>query len=165
PHVHPNTCVRAEPLEFLVFEHAQQFALHHQRNTLNFIQKQSSSMGKFDLSGFRLLGAGKGTLLIAKKLAFQQGLRKTGTINSNERTLASPAFVVNGARDQFFSGSGFSLNQYGHICWSDHANDFKYPMHLRSLAEHAAEDRAILEPAAKMANFHVHIRFFERNAS
>src|SRR5207253_10191532 len=78
-------------------------------------------------------------------------------VNSYERTLASPTLVVNGARDQFFSGSRFSLNQYGHVCWSDHANDFKYPMHLRSFAEHTAEDRAILEPAAKMADFHVDI--------
>src|SRR5438876_12447547 len=38
-------------------------------------------------------------------------------------------------------------------------------MHFRCLAEHPAKNRAIFEPATKMANLHVNIRFFQGHAS
>src|SRR5207253_9629665 len=88
-----------------------------------------------------------------------------GTIDGYKRSLASPALIVYGARHQFLSGSRFPLNQHGHIGGTYHATDLKYAMHFRRLAEHPAKNRAIFEPATKMANLHVNIRLFKGHAS
>ena len=54
--------------------------------------------------------AGKGAFHIAKKLAFQQIFRKSGTVDGDERTILTRTGIVDALRKQFLSSSGFSYN-------------------------------------------------------
>ena len=54
--------------------------------------------------------AGKGAFHIAKKLAFQQIFRKSGTVDGDERTIFTRTGIVDALRKQFLSSSGFSYN-------------------------------------------------------
>ena len=56
-------------------------------------------------------GPGKGPLLVAEKLAFQQGLGKGRTIERHERLVLSSAWLVDIARKQFFAGPAFPLDK------------------------------------------------------
>src|SRR5205807_3961143 len=56
-------------------------------------------------------GARKGSSLMPKQLAFQQSQRDGRAIQLGENIVASGTQPVNGARDQFLPGSGFSLDQ------------------------------------------------------
>jgi len=60
-------------------------------------------------------GAGEGAFLVAEQLAFQKTLRQRGAVHGDKRALGSPAVPMKRMRDQFLTGSAFSLKEHGRV--------------------------------------------------
>src|SRR2546422_3790995 len=58
---------------------------------------------------------GKGALLVAEELAFNQSLGERRTVDRDERTACARAVQMNGARRELFAGAALSRNQNGGI--------------------------------------------------
>ena len=71
-------------------------------------------MGLQKKAFFILGGIGKGTFLVAEKLALQQGFRYGGAIDGHKGPISACAGQVQCSGDQFFSGAAFSFNK--HVC-------------------------------------------------
>jgi len=67
------------------------------------------------------------------KVTLQQIERNGGAIQPYEGTSAPRADVVNRARDQFFAGSGFSLNENGGVRWRNAFDLFEHGLQSRLL--------------------------------
>src|SRR5882724_10372679 len=73
----------AQPFEFLLLKHTQQFRLQFKRNVLDFIQKDCSLVGQFESSDAPITRSSKRTFLVSEEFAFQQPSRNSSAIYFN----------------------------------------------------------------------------------
>ena len=57
------------------------------------------------------MAPGKSALLVPEKFAFEEPGRNSGAVHFHERPLVTRAEIVDGARDQFLAGAGFTENE------------------------------------------------------
>ena len=119
--VHPNGARAAEPLEFLLLQHAQQLGLQFQRHVADFVQKQRSLMRQLKASDGRVQGAGVGSALMAEQFAFKQPARNGGAVQRHKWFVPARALVVDSSGNEFFAGSGLALDQHSGVGGSHHA--------------------------------------------
>jgi len=67
------------------------------------------------IAGFLTVRTRKGPFLIAKKLAFEQLVRKGRAVHLNEGPVFAIRVLVNRAGHHFLPNAALSLDQYGHI--------------------------------------------------
>src|SRR5579872_5817382 len=60
-------------------------------------------------------GAREGAALVSKQLALEQSRRNRGAVEFDESVRLAAAQIVDGARDQFLAGAGFSVNEHRRI--------------------------------------------------
>ena len=125
----------AQPFEFLFLQNAQQLGLEFEGDVPDFIQKQRSLVGEFEAADLLRDGAGERAPFVAEEFAFQQPGGDRRAIHLDEGAVASPAQVVDGARDEFLAGARLALDQHGGIGGG----------HGLHLAEDALERRAFAD--------------------
>ncbi len=87
PHVHLEGFLAAHPLYFMLLQHVQQLHLELVGELADFIEKDGPAVRQLKPSPPRANRPGKGALLMAVELAFQQGLRQRPAVDGDERTL------------------------------------------------------------------------------
>ena len=107
-----DNAVTSDPHDFTLLNCPQELCLELKRKLPDFIQEQSSVMGQFKISGLPiLLGSGERPGLIAEQLAFQQGFRYGGTVNSHKWTAFSGAVIVDTLCKQLLAGAALACEQ------------------------------------------------------
>src|ERR1700730_6878348 len=134
PNVHLVSPSAAQTLELLFLQDPQQFGLKGQRNISYLVQEQRPFVGQFETTNLLRDSACKSALLMAKELTFQQIERNSSAIQFYERASAPRADVVNCASDQLLTGTCFSLNKNGGICWRDAFDLFEHRFQSRAVA-------------------------------
>ena len=76
--------VLADPLEFLVFEEAQQFCLQRRSDLADLVEKQRAPFRRFDAAGLIAHGARECSLGVTEKLAGEELFGQRRTINHDK---------------------------------------------------------------------------------
>ena len=84
-------------------------------NIAYFIQEKRALIGQFHAPDLLRDRAGEGSLLMPEQFTLQQAGRDSSTVQFHKRAFLAPAAFVNGARYQFFTGSGFAEQENGGI--------------------------------------------------
>ena len=122
PHIHRHRLFAAHPLDHTCFQDPQQLALEGQSQSSNLIQKQGSTVRRFDMTGAGFMCIRERALFVAKQLRLDQAFRKSSTVYADKGLVASRAGGDDGLRHQLFPGSTLSANQYIDVALG-HATD------------------------------------------
>jgi hypothetical protein len=98
---------RADSTDLATLEDAKQLRLDTQRQLAHFVEEEGASLGRLDETGPARDRAREGAFLVAEQLALEQGLRKLGAVEGDERSAASRR-IVHGAGEDFLSRSGLA---------------------------------------------------------
>src|ERR1700722_10769763 len=101
----------AQPANFVIFEDAKEFRLGRCGHLADFVKEQGAAVGKFETTDAAFGGTGEGAFLMSEDFAFHQRFGDRRTIDGDERTVGARREHMNGARDHFFAGPGFSGDQ------------------------------------------------------
>jgi len=97
--------------------------LHEQRHAFDFVEEQCATVASSILPA-RALRPVKAPCSY-RIVRFPKASQETGTIDGCKGTVPARAVIVDSTRDQLFPGSGFALDEHGHIRRSDHADNLK----------------------------------------
>src|SRR5438105_7405738 len=109
-HVYFNGFVSTDALDFPLLEYTEQFRLHGHGHVANFVEEKRAGFGLFEFAEVARSRAGEGTFFVAEKFGLDQFRGDGRTIERDEGMLAPRRLLVNRARDEFFSRSGFAEN-------------------------------------------------------
>src|SRR5262249_5153120 len=107
----PDIFSAADTLKAIILKNPQQFGLRSQGDIANFIQENGAAVGLLKTANPTSAGACESAAFVAEQFAFEQRFRDSGAIDSDEGAANAVAMLINRARDQFFTGSGFTTNQ------------------------------------------------------
>src|SRR6202034_4944511 len=97
--------VAAEPLEFLLLQHPQQFRLKFQRYIANLVKKQRAFVGELEPSRFLGNCACKCSFFVSEELTLQQSEGDRGTVQFHECLFVAPAQLMYRTSNEFFAGA------------------------------------------------------------
>src|SRR5262249_6710205 len=110
----------------LFLEDPQELRLELERYLADFVEKERPAVRHFEPAQLLADRPGEGAPLVTEELALEEPRRDRGTVQLDERSLASGAQVVNLTRDELFAGSGFPLDQHDRV---GRRYDFGLPEH------------------------------------
>ena len=110
-HIHGDWRISADPLDFTLFENAQELRLHGERHVANLVQEKCAAPCLLELSQVASRSAGERTFFMAKEFRLNQLCRDRRAIQRNEWTGAARAALVQGAGDQLFTCARFTKNR------------------------------------------------------
>ena len=139
----------------------------------DFVEKQSSLVGQFELSRLAAGRAGECAFLVTEQFAFQQILRNRRAVDFDERSGCPARFLMDGARHQVFAHSAFAAQQNGGVGRSHPFHRGQHFLHLPAARHQVGmliallqrfAQRSILDPQALHIQFlvHHHAHFVER---
>ena len=114
-HVHADRLLAADPLQFVLLEHAQQLGLHGRRGLADLVEEQGAAVGLDEAALAAAVGAGEGAPLVAEQLGFEQGFGERGTVHLDKRPAAPQTLVVQGRGHQFLAGAGLAVDEHGRL--------------------------------------------------
>src|ERR1700679_983628 len=121
--------VAAQPLEYTLLQNTQQLHLNRARHVADFIQKYSSGIRLFKLTGLCGIGAGERAFLVAEQLALHQVFRNRRTVDLDQGAAAPRRVKMNRARNQVFAYAAFTCQQYGGAARRDAFNHCENLLH------------------------------------
>ena len=123
----------------LLFQHAQQFGLQHQRNLADFVQEQRAFVGQFEDAALLRARVRESALFVAEQLAFQQRFRNRRAVDGDERLGLPQALVVQRLGDQVLAGAVFAFQQDGSGLAGRYApHEIQHFAHARRFGDHLA---------------------------
>src|SRR5262249_33784665 len=105
----------AETLELVLLYDAEQLRLQLEGDLADLVQEQRAAVCELEAANPLRDRAGTGSPLVAEQLAFQQARGNGGGIHLDERSVVSPARIVDGTGNQLLPGPGFSQHENGRI--------------------------------------------------
>src|SRR5262249_38070912 len=72
---------------------------------------------------------------VAEKFRFNKLFGNRGAIHFNEGAFAAKTRSMQCARDKFFSGSAFAVNQNAAVCWTGDSNLLAQRLHRNAFAD------------------------------
>src|SRR5262249_50065351 len=97
----------------LVLQDAKEFSLQDRGEFADFVEEERASVGCFEKAFLHLLCISKCAFLVSEELGFHQSFGNGGAVDSDERLVASGAFVMQGLGDQVLAGTALTLNEDG----------------------------------------------------
>ena len=82
---------------------------HLIRHVTNLIEKQRAALGEFKSTFSASNSTGKRALFVAEQFALEQLAGNGAAVNRDKRTICAFRAIMNQARNDFFTGSGFAL--------------------------------------------------------
>src|SRR2546430_13480023 len=113
-HVYFNGFVSTDALDFPLLEYTEQFRVHGHGHVANFVEEKRAGFGLFEFAEVARSRAGEGAFFVAEQFGLDQFRGDGRTIERDEGMLAPRRFLVNRARDEFFSRSGFAERSEEH---------------------------------------------------
>src|SRR5690348_3647098 len=118
---------------------AVEFDLHGEAHVADLIHEERAAMGCLEESLAIVIRASEGALHVAKKLRFQESLRKSAAIDGDEGSLSASAVLVNRPRYQFFSGAALAGDEDAAGLWRDRLDQFEDGTHFGALPDDVVE--------------------------
>ena len=137
----------AEPFKLLVFEYAEEFGLQGEGQFADFVKEEGSFVRDLEAAFTRSSGAGKCTGDMAEEFTFDQRFRDARAIEFDEGRVFARAVVVDGLRNEVFTGAGFAVDEYSGFRRGNLANGVVDLGHVSRLADNVREAVAFIEPS------------------
>jgi len=129
---------RADALDFLVLEGAEELGLCGGGHIADFVEEEGAFVGGFEEAWFIAVGAGEGATNVPEEFALKEGFNDGGAVEDDVLALDFAA-GVEGAGDEIFAGAGRSLDKGGAVVWCDAADAGEHFGHARAGADDAFE--------------------------
>ena len=129
---------RANALNFLVLEGAQQLGLGGDGHVADFIEKQRTVAGGFEEARLVAIRAGEGAANVAEELALEECFDDGGAIEDDVLAFDSAARMQS-AGDQIFAGASGSLDEGRAVVGGDAADAREHLRHFWTCANQAFE--------------------------
>jgi hypothetical protein len=117
----------AQALKLLRLQDSQQLGLEFQRDVPDLVEEKRALMRQLKASEALRQGPGEGAALVAKQLALQQPRWQGDTIHRDERVMAPPTLLMDGAGNELFACAGFPLQEHSGI---GGCHDLHLPRHF-----------------------------------
>ena len=104
-HVHLARPGSAYGLDLVLLQHAQEFDLQKRIHFAHFVQENSTATGHLKASPAGMHRAGKRSLLVTKKLGFQEFVGDGAAVDDHERPGCPPALLMQIAHGQFLASA------------------------------------------------------------
>ncbi|CAJ6550943.1 Uncharacterized protein conserved in bacteria [Burkholderia pseudomallei] len=116
PHIRAHDPVRADRLELLVLQHAQQLALQRHRHVADFVEKERAAVGKLELADAPLaIRARVRARRRAEELGFEQRIGNRRDVDGHERLQCPRGRRVDRMREQLLTGARLAEQQHRRI--------------------------------------------------
>jgi hypothetical protein len=115
----------------MILQDVQQFGLQERMHLADFVEEQRPLVRQFEFAGFRAGRSGKGALLVAEQLAFQQLERQSGTVDLHKLLRGAFGTSMEMACDHFLSHSAFAQDQNRNVAGGDPLDFVANLLHLR----------------------------------
>ena len=125
----------ADRADFLVLQHAQQFALRVDRHFGDFVQQQRAAFGLAEQTFAVGVRAGEGAFDGAEQFAFDQFARQGGAIDLDDLALAARAQGVDQVGDHFLARAAFAGDEHRTRRWARCARRCGRPLHDEALED------------------------------
>src|SRR5262249_39999175 len=112
PHVDLYRPARADRLDLVSLDRAQQLHLRGGRKLANFVEEQRAAGCFHELARVALGRAGEGALLVAEQDRLDEIVGDGATIDRHEWLGAPLASAMDGARDQLFADARLAFDEY-----------------------------------------------------
>src|SRR3984885_6542019 len=119
----------------MLLQDAQQLGLQRRGDVAYFVQKQRAFIGHFEAPDLLRNRTRKSALLMTEQFVFQKIQRNGRAIEFYKSAPATLTGVVKGVSNEFFSCTGFPLDEDSRVCWRN----------LLHLLENRFEGRAIAD--------------------
>src|SRR5437764_9462838 len=106
-----NRRFTANAVDGFLFNHAQQFSLHRQRQLANFVQENRTAGSELELPEPAITRPGKRATFMTEQLVLDKCLRNRGAVDRYEGLIASIRKMVDRARKQLFARSRLAQQQ------------------------------------------------------
>ncbi len=110
--VERNFLMRPDAFHDAFLQDPQQFGLQFGRHLADLVQKQRAPVREFELPCLALLGAGKGTALIAKEGGFEQVFGDRGTVDRNKGPARALRVRMDITGEHFFARARLTAQQH-----------------------------------------------------
>src|SRR4029434_3237233 len=81
----------------------------------DFIEKDGTAVGRFELADFELVGAGERTALVSEELALEELAWHRGAVDLHERPRPAVGAGVDRPCDQLLAGPGLTGHENCHV--------------------------------------------------
>jgi hypothetical protein len=123
-------------LKLPLLQHTQELGLRSQAQFADFVEKQHARRCQLELSGLALVCAGERATLVPEEFRFEQRFRQGGAIDSDKRPVFLRRAAMDKPRHDFFSGAGFSLQDYRRARCRDTSRLLEYIAPACRLTDH-----------------------------
>src|SRR5207245_8524176 len=113
--------------------------LQLERNVADLVEEQRSPVRQLEPSDALPDGAREGAPLVAEQLALEKARRDGGAVDLDEGPLATPAQVVNRARDQLLPGARLAEDEHGRVRGRDRLHLVQHALQRRRVADDLLE--------------------------
>ncbi len=124
-----------QPLEAVLLQHAQQFALQVERQLGDFVQEQRALARRFEPADASALGVGISPCLGAEQFGLDKRVRNRRAVDGHERLGGSLTVVVNGVRNEFLAHTALAHDQRRQVVAGEQHDLFEQRLHRRALAD------------------------------
>src|SRR5262249_11926503 len=100
-----------EPLDLALLKHAQNLGLRLQAHVADFVEKDRSTIGLFELADLSFGGSRKRPLFVPEKLRFDEILGDGGTVDLHEPFAAARAVAMDHPCDELLAHAALTLEQ------------------------------------------------------
>src|SRR5204862_6502359 len=83
-----------------------------ERQFADLVEEQGAALGEFDAAKLAGVGAGEGSLLVAKEFVLQERFGNGRAIDSHERALRPGGELMDGAGEKLLAGSTLAEDQH-----------------------------------------------------
>src|SRR5690606_556382 len=111
PNIEIARDVGAQRFDTPLLDRAQHLCLKRQRHGFNFVEKNRTAPGKFELADTIACSAGKGSLFVPEEFTLEDGFRNSGTIYGDERPFAAVAKIVERPGNHLLADTRFAVEQ------------------------------------------------------
>src|SRR5262245_4110368 len=105
----------AETLELAFLQHAEELRLQLERDLAHLVQEERATVSQLEPSDPLRDRAGERPPLVAEQLALEQAPGDGGAVDLDERPVAAPAGIVDGAGSQFLSRARLPQEENGRV--------------------------------------------------
>jgi hypothetical protein len=135
-----RVCSRAEALDLLLLQGAQELGLGSEGHVADFVEQEGAVIGVLEQSHFVVGGAGEGAFDVAEEFAFKEGFDDGRAVEGDEGSGGGGAELMEGFGDKLFAGAWSGPgDEHGAVVGGD-ALDLRVQVpHGRAVADHAGE--------------------------
>ena len=110
-HVDRRRCPRADAPHHPLLENAEELGLRRRGQVRDLVEKQRAAVGEAEVTFLATVRPRERALFVAEQLGLDQRVGDGAAVDADERTVAPPALVMDGAGDELFARARLALDE------------------------------------------------------